>query len=520
MYETVKPLIVILVLAVPAFYLGRQLAASVIAPREFAVWRNAWLATTVAAFLSGNFFLFAAIMVIICFYAHTQRVATAALFIVLLLAVPLIATPISGFAIINQLFEIDNGRLLTIVLLLPIVFAAGRWGRGNSNTYTLPDRLIVAYVLIRIGVATQKLEVTQVLRYGTVLTLDALIPYLAFSRTVTSVADLRRVLLAFIIAVLPLSLIAVFETAKGWLLYGPILQDWGVGLMPRYLLRGDMLRALASTAQSLVLGFVIMAAIGCTLALRQSIGSRRYSGIALAILGAGLVASLARGAWVGAAVLVLVYLATSPNAVVKLTRFAVIGAMVTLPLLLTPVGERLFDALPFIGTIDADNVTYRQRLYDNTIPLIESNPWLGTPSDTRLMPDIRAALHTHERMVDIVNTYLEIALDSGLVSLGFFFCFFTAILIGLWRVRKFAIFQEMGFGDCVRGSIATLVAIIVTIATVSFIDYIPYICWSFAGICVALIRIAYQERAAVARAADAIPAIDRRRIQNRAIFSP
>jgi uncharacterized membrane protein len=49
-----------------------------------------------------------------------------------------------------------------------------------------------------------------------------------------------------------------------------------------------------------------------------------------------------------------------------------------------------------------------------------------------------------------------------------------------------------------------LVAIMVTIGTVSFIDYMPYVYWSFAGLSVAVIRIAYQERAAVARAADAI----------------
>src|SRR5262249_15621301 len=156
--------------------------------------------------------------------------------------------------------------------------------------------------------ATQRSEVTQSLREATELTLDVLIPYFAFSRTVTTVADLRRVLLAFVIALLPISLIAVFETAKGWLLYGPVINDWRAGLMTRYLFRGDMLRALASTGQSLVLGFIIMVGIGCVLALRQSIGSRRYSGLALAILGAGLVASLARGAWVGAMVLALVYL--------------------------------------------------------------------------------------------------------------------------------------------------------------------------------------------------------------------
>jgi hypothetical protein len=40
-----------------------------------------------------------------------------------------------------------------------------------------------------------------------------------------------------------------------------------------------------------------------------------------------------------------------------------------------------------------------------------------------------------------------------------------------------------------------------TIATVSSIDVIPYLYWSFAGLCVALIRIAAVTRATATRAA-------------------
>lgn len=102
-----------------------------------------------------------------------------------------------------------------------------------------------------------------------------------------------------------------------------------------------------------------------------------------------------------------------------------------------------------------------------------------------------------EHIIDIVNTYLKVALDSGLVGLAFFLSFFTTILIGLWRVLKFKVVRELGLDTSVRASIATLAAILVTIATVSSVDFIPYVYWSFAGLCVALIRIAYLERTAV-----------------------
>jgi O-antigen ligase len=498
MFEQVKALIVVMVLATPAFYVGRQLAVTMIAPREFVIWRNLWFAVTVAAFLSGSFFVFAAIVMMICLYARVQRAATVALFVVLLFTVPLVPVYIGGFDIVNQLIDVNNARVLAIMLLLPIVFAGGKSNRQNGRVYSVPDRIIVGYVLLQIFLKSE--NITQGMRWAVALSLDVLIPYFAFSRAVTSVADLRKVLLAFIIAMLPISLIAVFETAKGWLLYGVVMHGWAT-MVTTYLERGGMLRALASAGQPIDLGYIIMVAIGCVFAVRQSTGSRN-SGIALAILSAGLVASLSRGPWVGAVILLLVYLAISPNAATNVARFLVIGVLILVPLLFTPLGSQLLDMLPFIGTIDAGSVTYRQQLFDAAIQIIGRNPWFGS-RDYRLTPEMQELVQG-QHIVDVVNTYLGVALDYGLVGLGFFVAFFATVLIGLRRALKFDGVWDLGLGNYMRASIAILVAILVTIGTASSIGFIPYVYWSFAGLCVALIRIAYQERAEVARAANAI----------------
>ena len=143
-------------------------------------------------------------------------------------------------------------------------------------------------------------------------------------------------------------------------------------------------------------------------------------------------------------------------------------------------------------------MTYRQKLFDNSVVVIQRNPLFGTP-DYRQTPEM-AAMMQGEHIIDIVNTYLEITLKSGLVSLSLFIGIFAAIILRLRRVLKFRDVNDVNFNTCVRASIATLIAMLVTIATVSSIDFIPYVYWSFAGLCVALIRIAYRERAA-ARAA-------------------
>ncbi len=491
MPENIRALIVVLVLSVPAFYIGRRLTASIVSPREFTVWRNAWFVSTVAAFLAGNFLIFLAIVPIICLYARANGAATVALFFVLLLAVPLGGWQIGGGGVVQSLFEINNARLLMIVLLLPILLATGSLSRRNGGAYSIPDLLVVGYVLLMIVLKSEQYSATQIMRFTTVQMLDVLIPYFAFSRAVINTGDIQRVLLAFVVVVLLLSIIGVFEFIRHWQLYAPVADEWGNA--PDYQNRAGMLRAVATTYSSIALGFLIMVAIGCVLAVRQSaIVSPRFTALILAILSVGLIATSSRGPWVGTMVLGLVYLATGRNAVANLGLFAVIGAVALGLLSLTPAGDRLFGLLPFIGSADVGSVTYRERLFTNAMLVIKRNPWLGSP-DYLSAPEMKEMMQG-EGIIDIVNTYLGITLSSGLVGLGLFLSFFGSILIGLRRVSR-----QSGFNTSARALTATLLAILVTIATVSSVDFIPYVYWSIAGLSVALIRIAYSEKTAVAR---------------------
>jgi hypothetical protein len=498
MPENLRALIFVLALALPTFYIGRQIAGALVAEREFTVWRNCWIGATVAAFLPGGYFVFAAIVTAICLYARSVGTATVALYFILLFTAPLVPVTIGGVGIFNKLFEINNARLLAIVLLLPILFSASSFGHRNRRTYAMPDRLVVGYVLLTIALEFNQSDFTNVMRVATLRILDVLVPYFACSRSVNSVADFRKVMLAFVVAVLPLSLIGVLEVGKGWLLYSSIIEDWG-GLSG-YVRREGLVRANVSTSGPIIFGFITMVAIGCLLAIWQKmIRWQRFGWIAFAILVAGLFASLSRGPWVGVMILVIAYLATGPNAIANLGKFAGVLTVSTLPILLTTAGNQLINLLPFIGSADAQNVLYRQRLIDSAFAVIERNPWLGSV-DYLSTPEMQAMIQG-EGIIDIVNTYLRVALNSGLIGLGLFLAFFTAILIGLWRVVKFDVIKGENFGAYARASIATLIAILVTIATVSSTDFVPYAYWSFSGLCVALIRIAFRERAAVARVA-------------------
>ena len=98
-------------------------------------------------------------------------------------------------------------------------------------------------------------------------------------------------------------------------------------------------------------------------------------------------------------------------------------------------------------------------------------------------------------IIDLVNAYVQVALNSGLVGLGLFASFFASILFGLWRVIRIHGRRDIEVTNCARILLALLVAILVTIGTVSSIGFILYVYWSFAGLSVALIRISSRQRA-------------------------
>jgi O-antigen ligase len=497
MPENIRALIVVCVLGAAAFYVAQQISRSVLPDREFVLLRNSWFAMSVAAFLSPGFVAFSMLALMICIYVYSVRSAVVPAFFVLLFAVPLVGVEIGGFGLVNKLMDINNGRILCIVLLLPALIIPDR-SREPRGRFALPDLVVVIYVLLVTALQLRSTEFTNALRVATVSILDILLPYLAFSRAVTSTADIRKVFFCFVIAVLPLSLIAVFELLKKWRLYSSSGEQLA-GIPLGYLTREGALRATGPALSPIVFGTIFMVAIGCLLAVWQSIRLRQYARGVMAMLLAALVATLSRGPWVGTAILFITYLVNGRGAFKKIT-FVAFAAVLGLGVLLTlPGGERVLDFLPFVGKVEADTVDYRKRLFEQALIVIGDNPWLGSV-DYRTAPEMEELLQG-ESQIDIVNHYLKVALDSGFIGLGIFLFFFVGILFALWRTIKRTMVSDPELNTYARTATAILVALLAVLATASSIDFIPYIYWSFAGLCVAIVRVSRRESLAWAHGA-------------------
>jgi len=514
MPEHLRALIVILVLAGIVFALARRPAVDLIPHHDFTRRRNLWFALTLLAFLSHSFWVYAGIAAIILTVARQRERNPLALFFLLLFLIPPAPVEVPGFGLINYFFALNHIRLLALCLLLPAFFmqrgqaSTLRFGRTwpekllalclllpaffmrRRQAGTLrfgriwPDKLLAAYLLLTSLLYLRETTLTDTLRQTLYLFTDVFLPYYVASRTLKELSDFKDALLGFVLAAMLLALIGLVEFTRHWLLYNALIDALDMHWeMSSYLTRGDSLRASASTGQAIALGYVISVAIGFYLFLRESVRSRLQQCLGALLLAGGLFAPLSRGPWIGAAVMITVFIATGRKAVKRLMLLAIAGVLALLLLAIVPGGQKVLDLLPFIGTVEVENITYRQRLIDNSMIVIRRNPWLGS-FDYRNTPEMQSMIQG-QGVIDIVNTYIALALDMGLIGLTLFVVFFATVLLGIRTAMRSIPNKDDEARRLGRALLAVLAGILVTIFTVSSITVIPVVYWSVAGLGVA-----------------------------------
>lgn len=488
MPEHFRALIVILFLASVVFLLARRPATDLIPPGDFKRRRNLWFLLTVLAFVSHSFWLYLGAGAVILYLAGRREHNPMALFYMLLFLIPPASLQVPGFGLVNYLVDLNHIRLLTVCVLLPAALALRRQGDTLRFGRTWPDRLLAAGLLLMSALYLRETTLTDTLRQTLYLFIDVLLPYYVASRGLRQISDFKDTLLAFVLASFLLALIGVAEYVRHWLLYSALIDAMGVPWsMSGYLSRGGSLRASVTTGQAIVLGYVMSVAIGLFLFLQGYLRRPWQRLMGALLLAAGLFAPLSRGPWIGAMVIVVVFIALGRGALRRLVLLAAAG-MLALPLLTAvPGGDKVLDLLPFIGTVDKDNITYRERLMDNSWIVIQRNPLFGS-FDFRNTPEMQSMIQG-EGIIDIVNTYINLALRVGLVGLGLFVAFFAAVLHGIRKAMRSFPDKDDERRQLGRALLATLVGILVIIFTVSSITFIPVVYWTIAGLGVAYVQM-------------------------------
>jgi O-antigen ligase len=438
MAHSLKNLIVVLALALVIFRLAKPIAMHFISDSDFSRRRNVWLVLTVVGFLSPTFWLYVAVAIPLLIWARRKDSNPVALYLLLLHVIPsvLIAIPTVG---ISELFDLDNYRLLSFCILIPVALRSRRAEHPTPSTRLQGmDYFLLAFGALNVifyvrpdlpGHIILPDSLTNVLRRALLFLVDAYALYFAVSRSLASRRHIVDAMATFCLGCAIMAAVAIVESARHWLLYTDIPLRW-VGRGGFYYERAGVVRAQASAGHALSLGCLLAVAFGFWLYLQTYLASKRVRVAVTILLWLGLLAAYSRGPWAGAVVIYLAFMAIGPGAFGRIFKAAVVVAGVLAIVSFSPLGDRIFKVLPFSGGSTNDvTLNYRQRLASRSQQLILEHPFFGDQLAYSKMEDLRQG----EGLIDLVNTYAQIALFYGFVGLFFFLGF---ILLGLVRAYQ------------------------------------------------------------------------------------
>lgn len=483
MPENIKALIVILGLSIPVFWIAKkQICDAVVTKTDFDRRRNLWLALTASSFLANNFWLYAAISCVLIWYTARHEKNSIALFLFVVFAVPPISVTIPGLGGIQHIFSISHIRMLSVIVLVPAYLRL----RNDANTAPfgkmLSDKFLLAYIIFPLLLQINVDSATNTARFVLYSIVDVFLPYYVASRSMKNISAWRDTMMSLMTAIAVLSVIAIFEYSRKWALYGSVSRqlgiDWDYG---KFMLRGDTLRAMASSGHAIALGYILMIGLAFFVTSKNLIPSKRCQVLfGLGIIW-GLLGTAARGPWVGAFVAGVVLVITGKNAPQKAVVYAIGGGVIISLLAMSGRASEFLDYLPFVGTNNSESIVYRQQLIDVSIQIIKLNPILG--SFDYIRNPLMQQMIQGEGIIDIVNTYIGIALTYGLLGLTTFVGIFISCAVIAWKSSRLTV--EAGeLNNIGRSLLAALAAILISIATCSSVAYVALLYWIVAGFCV------------------------------------
>lgn len=495
MIASIKALVVVLVIATLVFRLARPIATRFSSDLDFSRRRNVWFTLTVVAFLSPNFWVFVLVAMPLLIWAGRKDPNPVALYLLLLQVVPDIPVEIPTIGI-NELFDLNNYRLLSLCVLVPAAWHVKRSGPAADRAgFTSMDFLLLAFGILQILIyvpanirnqITLPDSSTNILRRAFLFFLDVYVLYYVVSRTCRSRRAIADAMATFCLVSIVMALVGVFESLRHWLLYDDIIVRWGPRVISGYsYTRDGMVRAQASAGHALALGYLLAIAFGFWLYCRSQLKSAWPRIAGALVLWLGLAATYSRGPWIGAASTYMAFAALGPRALSRLFKAMVIAILLLGALSLTPTGERLINAVPFLGgKADDSSVAYRHRLAERSWELIQEHPFLGDGSVLFKMEDLRQG----EGIIDLVNTYAEVALFYGLVGLSLLVGFIMIALFKVYGAARKIARSDPDFGMLGISLTASILGVLLMLENTSFILALPIMFYVLAGLAAAYAR--------------------------------
>ena len=448
-----------------------------------------WALLAPCAFLINNaavFFIVTAAILAGATFAHRRN--RTELFTGIFPALPSGLGFVVPFPGINYLMTMTYDRLATLIVLTPTLLTPRR-GRQSQKAGSSVTRLVFLFFTLVAILDFRGLPVTSGFRHAFYSFLVIALPYLAFSRTTVTRQAILDILKIFVLAAVILCFIGLVSEAKRWNFYGfnpaALRTGSGPGGFAGY--RGGFLR-VGATLPPAFLAYILATAIVILEYIRVPFRiTNRNARLVQLLLLMGAIVSTGRGGWLGGLVTGLAYGILSTRnrvlSVIAWAGFLFVAGFVTFAL--ANHGNLYF--LDPYGT-----VKYRVDLIFNSFHAIGRHPLLG--STTFLSDEALQASRQGQGIIDIVNTYLSVALSHGLIGLALFVGIFAVALRQLLRTgRKLKRLRKRDEENMCFLMISILLGYMAFIATISPVSLIENYGFIFLGLAVGIMRFAHAE---------------------------
>ncbi|WP_317931345.1 O-antigen ligase family protein [Halioxenophilus sp. WMMB6] len=429
---------------------------------EVSVWLKCWLIIVAVATLTGSMWLiYLAIIFVGMNLIPKDRDSRIFYFIALLCTLPKLPFQIP-FPGINYIVTMEFQVATSLVLLLPIYIQLWREGVTKS----LLDKLVFVFVFYCMVMDFRNdTSITQTMR-GVVIYF--LTQWLLYWPIANNRGDLKKFLQGFFLVGTALAFEAIVEWGVVWKTYVTIIQHIDAVTIPRnqmaYYFRGLGLRISSSWLGPIPFG-MFMSSIAVIAVYMHQIGFRKHW-TRFGFAGAALAATLftdSRGAllvFIVSMYASLYFLKANKGWKTTFKVLTVLGVIVVLTNLDT------FYKIDTSGTFQ-----YRADLITYSMDAFHSAPIFGDVH-FRENPVLIANMTQGQGIVDIVNHYLKVLLQYGLIGLGLYVTIWIVTIASV--AKRASLLQSLGDDRYQAGAllVSLLVGIAVVIYTTSLMGYL------------------------------------------------
>ncbi len=384
-------------------------------------------------------------------------------FVALMPVLPLEAYNIP-FPGLNYLWELSFIRILVLGLFFPLFVIYVSRDLRDGGFFRLSDLFFLCFIVLTAVMSLRMGNVISALRAMFSTLVDVGIPYFVISRFLFSSKGLNWLLCGFLISAAFLSFFSIFESILKWRLYSEVLVALNLEFSPVALIpysRSGVVRASGgSMLQPLAFAyFISLAIVVCFFLWKRNVIRFIPAGILMGLYLLALLFTDSKGGMLSMSVGLFIIYFMQFHKSVKLL-FGMAGAIIF------PVMIGYFITFGFSAIDSQGSYEYRYQLILNSLSAVSQNFLLGS-ADFLNDPSLERS-RQGEGIIDVVNLYLQVVLQYGMVGLFLYVMTFVTIIRDVVKKKSVVGFEHKDL------LVALLVMTMVFIGTCSDVSYIPW----------------------------------------------